>query len=368
MDIRFIDLKTQYANLKPQIDAGIQAVLDHGQYILGPEVKEAESKLAEFVGCKHALTCGNGTDALMLALMAIDTKAGDEVIVPGFSFFATAEVVSFFGATPVFVDVEEDSALIDVSKIEAAITDKTKAIIPVGLYGQLADMPAIMEIANKHKLTVIEDAAQSFGATIGDTKSCNFSHIACTSFFPAKPLGVYGDGGACFTNDADLFEKMRRLRMHGEASRYNHEHIGMNARFDTIQAAVLLPKLAVYPEEIVKRGEAAARYDKMFSELSEFVTPTKILENRKSVYAQYTIKVQNRAELQAFLQEKKIPTAVHYPKPMYKQPVYEAEFGNLSLEVSEKLASCVMSLPMHPYLEEDVQKHVFEAIKEFYTK
>ncbi len=368
MQINFIDLKKQYSQLKEQIDAGIFKVLEHGQYILGPEVVEAEQKLAEFTGTKNALTCGNGTDALMLALMALDIGPGDEVIVPGFSFFATAEVVSFFGATPIFVDVELETALIDVTKIEAAITDKTKAIIPVGLYGQMADMNEIVAIAEKHKLGVIEDAAQSFGASYNGKRSCGVALIGCTSFFPAKPLGVYGDGGAVFTNDADLHEKMRRLRMHGEASRYNHEHIGMNARFDSIQAAVLLPKLAAYPQEIEARKRIGARYDELFSELSDFVTPTKVKADRDSVFAQYTLQVKDREALQAHLKDKNVPTAVHYPKPMYRQPVYEKMFGNISLENSEKLAGMVMSLPMHPYLDEETQDYIFNAVKSFYVK
>lgn len=368
MDIRFIDLKKQYSLLKEDIDAGIHKVLDHGQYILGPEVKEAEEKLAEFVGCKNALTCGNGTDALMLALMAIDIAPGDEVIVPGFSFFATAEVVSFFHAKPIFVDVEKDTALIDVTKIEEAITDKTKAIIPVGLYGQIANMEEIMTIAEKHRLTVIEDAAQSFGATYKSKKSCNLSHIGCTSFFPAKPLGVYGDGGAVFTNDDDLHEKMRRLRMHGEASRYNHQHIGMNARFDSIQAAVLLPKLKAYPQEIKDRQTIAGRYDKLFSELGDFVTPINVQADRDSVFAQYTLIVKDREALQAHLQTKNVPSAVHYSKPMYKQAVYQKDYADLSLENCEYLAENVMSLPMHPYLEEETQNYIFEAVKSFYVK
>lgn len=366
MEIRFIDLKQQYSQLKDEINVGIQKVLDHGQYILGPEVTEAEEKLAKFVGSKHALTCGNGTDALVLALMAFDLQPGDEVIIPGFSFFATAEVVSFLKAKPVFVDVEKDTALIDVAKIEAAITPKTKGIMPVSLYGQISDMKAINEIAEKHGLFVIEDAAQSFGAELDSTKSCNLSHIACTSFFPAKPLGVYGDGGACFTSNPDLHEKMRRLRMHGEASRYSHHHIGMNARFDTIQAAVLLPKLAVYPQEIESRQKIATRYDKLFMELNDFVTPTAIKPGRKSVYAQYTLLVKDREKLQEFLKEKNIPTAVHYPKPMYKQPVYEKDYASLSLENCEYLAANVMSLPMHPYLDEETQNYIVQGIREFY--
>lgn len=368
MEIRFIDLKKQYALLKEDIDKGIHAVLDHGQYILGPEVKEAEAKLAEFTGSKNALTCGNGTDALMLALMAIDIKPGDEVIVPGFSFFATAEVVSFFNAKPVFVDVERDTALIDVTKIEAAITNKTIAIIPVGLYGQMSDMDLIMEIAGKHDLTVIEDAAQSFGATYNKKRSCNTSHIGCTSFFPAKPLGVYGDGGAVFTSDDDLHEKMRRLRMHGEASRYNHKHIGMNARFDSIQAAVLLPKLRVYPEEVSQRQKIAEKYDALFSELTNFVAPIKVKNDRDSVFAQYTLIVKDRSALQEYLKTKDVPSAVHYNKPMYRQEVYSEEYKDLSLENCEYLADNVMSLPMHPYLDEETQNYIFEAVKSFYVK
>ncbi|MFK8137266.1 MAG: DegT/DnrJ/EryC1/StrS family aminotransferase [Bdellovibrionales bacterium] len=366
--MRFIDLKSQYQDLKAEIDSNIQKVLDHGQYVLGPEVKESERLLADFTGAEHALCCSSGTDALMLGMMAIGIKPGDEVIVPGFSFFATAEVPSLLGAVPVFVDVEPDSCLIDVSKIEEKITSKTRAIVPVGLYGQTADMDEINAIAEKHNLVVVEDAAQSFGAEYKGKRSGNVAHISGTSFFPAKPLGVYGDGGAVFTNDPEIAETMRQLRMHGESSRYNHKRIGLNARMDSIQCAVLIPKLKAFPSEIEKRAQAAQRYDEYLKGIDGLhIVGTKA--DRTNVFAQYTLIAKgHRDSLREYLGEKNIPTAIHYPKPMYAQECYQETHGDFKLENCEMLSESVMSLPMHPYLEGDLQKGIADEIHNYFAK
>lgn len=352
MKINFIDLKRQQAQIKPQLDANIAKVLTHGQYIMGPEVAELEARLATFTGAKHCLTVASGTDALLLALMSLDIKAGDEIITTPFTFIATGEIISLLGAKPVFVDIEEDTFNIDPTLIEAAITDKTKAIIPVDLYGQCADLTAINAIAEKHTIPVIEDAAQSLGATHHGKQACNLSTIGCTSFFPSKPLGAYGDGGACFTNDDAIAEKIKALRVHGQTKRYYHEYIGINGRMDTLQAAIVLAKLDIFSDEIKARQQVAGWYAETFKECS-VATPIIRPENT-SVYGQYTVRVKNRAEVIATLKEQGIPTAVHYPMPLHLQPAFQYLYiKEGSLPVSEALAHEVMSLPMHPYLVED---------------
>lgn len=353
--IEFIDLKAQQSRIKAEIDAGIQRVLKHGQYILGPEVAELEEKLAAYVGAKYCITCANGTDALQIAQMAFGIGLGDEVITPGFTYIATAETVAILGATPVYVDVNPRSYNLDVEKLEAAITPRTKAIIPVSLYGQCADFDAINAIAAKYNIPVIEDAAQSFGATYKGRKSCNLSTVACTSFFPSKPLGCYGDGGAIFTNDEELAKVIRQIARHGQDRRYHHIRVGVNSRLDTLQAAILLPKLAILDDEMQARQRVADTYTKLFNEAGILTTPF-IEEHNQSAWAQYTIQVENRSEVQEKLKSQGIPTAVHYPIPLNKQPAVAD--SSVSLPVGDAVAKRVMSLPMHAYLSEDDPKSI----------
>ncbi|NMG55434.1 DegT/DnrJ/EryC1/StrS family aminotransferase [Aromatoleum aromaticum] len=358
--IEFCDLKAQQARIKNQIDAGIQRVLAHGQYILGPEVAELEEKLAAFVGAKYCITCANGTDALQIAQMALGIGHGDEVITPGFTYIATAETVAVLGARPVYVDIDPRTYNLDPAKLEAAITPCTKAIIPVSLYGQCADFDAINTIAARHGIPVIEDAAQSFGATYKGRKSCNLSTIACTSFFPSKPLGCYGDGGALFTNDGELAKVIRQIARHGQDRRYHHIRVGINSRLDTLQAAILLPKLALLEDEIGLRQQVAARYDQLLAEAGITTTPY-VEPHNASVYAQYTIRVQNRDAVQARLKEAGIPTAVHYPIPLNKQPAVADNIAHLP--VGDEVAEQVLSLPMHPYLSEAEQRSIIAALQ-----
>lgn len=356
--IEFIDLKAQQERLKDKIEAGIQNVLSHGQYILGPEVKELEGKLAAYVGAKHCISCANGTDALQIVQMAFGIGSGDEVITPGFTYIATAETVAVLGATPVYVDVNPKTYNLDIEKLEAAITPRTKAIIPVSLYGQCADFDAINAIAAKYNLPVIEDAAQSFGATYKGRKSCNLSTVACTSFFPSKPLGCYGDGGAIFTNDDELAKIIRQIARHGQDRRYHHVRVGMNSRLDTLQAAILLPKLEILDDEMQARQRVAETYTKLFNEAGILTTPF-IEQHNQSAWAQYTIQVENRDDVQAKLKEQRIPTAVHYPIPLNKQP---AVANDAVLPVGDAIAERVMSLPMHPYLTVEAQEKIVAAL------
>lgn len=356
--IEFIDLKAQQERLKDKIEAGIQNVLSHGQYILGPEVKELEEKLAAYVGAKHCISCANGTDALQIVQMAFGIGPGDEVITPGFTYIATAETVAVLGATPVYVDVNPKTYNLDIEKLEAAITSRTKAIIPVSLYGQCADFDAINAIAEKYNLPVIEDAAQSFGATYKGRKSCNLSTVACTSFFPSKPLGCYGDGGAIFTNDDELAKIIRQIARHGQDRRYHHVRVGMNSRLDTLQAAILLPKLEILDDEMQARQRVAETYTKLFNEAGILTTPF-IEEYNQSAWAQYTIQVENRDDVQAKLKEQRIPTAVHYPIPLNKQP---AVANDAVLPVGDAIAERVMSLPMHPYLTVEAQEKIVKSL------
>lgn len=360
MALDFIDLKTQYQSLKDLINSRIQAVLDHGQYIMGPEIKELEDKLAEYVGVKHCITCASGTDALLIAMMALGVKAGDEVITTPFTFIATGEMIALIGAKPVFIDIEPKTYNLNPDLIEAAITPKTKAIMPVSLYGQCADFDAINEIANKHGIPVIEDAAQSFGATYKGRKSCALSTIACTSFFPSKPLGCYGDGGACFTDNDELAKKMSQIRVHGQGRRYHHPIIGINGRMDTLQAAIVLAKLETFYQEVTVRERIGIKYSEL---LAGLVTTPYIEPYNSSVYAQYTVQVDNREQLQEKLKEKGIPTAVHYPIPLNMQPAF-AYLKQLegSFPVAEATAKRVMSLPMHPYLSDEQIEQIVRAV------
>ena len=371
MSIPFIDLKTQYQALKPQIQARIDTVLEHGQYIMGPEVKELEDKLAAFTGAKHCITVASGTEALLMSLMALDIKPGDEIITTPFTFVATAEVIVLLGAKPVFVDIEPDTGNIDASLIEAKITTKTKAIMPVSLYGQVADMDAINAIAAKHgNLAVIEDAAQSFGATYKGRQSCNLSTIGCTSFFPSKPLGCYGDGGAIFTNDDALAQAMREIRVHGQSQRYVHTRVGVGGRMDTLQCAIVLAKLERFEWEVQQRKEIGQRYTDLITSLraqrsnpQESVQTITIRPDRTSVYAQYTVMVPNREALQKHLAEIDIPTAVHYPVPLNEQPAYKHLCCVDCTPVSRQLAKSVMSLPMSADLLGDDQRFIVNVIK-----
>ncbi|MCU4335148.1 DegT/DnrJ/EryC1/StrS family aminotransferase [Acinetobacter pittii] len=357
--IDFIDLKAQQNRIKDKIDVGIQNVLTHGQYILGPEVIELEEKLASYVGAKHCITCANGTDALQIAQMAFGIGPGDEVITPGFTYIATAETVALLGAKPVYVDVNPKTYNLDVEKLEAAITPRTKAIIPVSLYGQCADFDAINAIAAKYGIPVIEDAAQSFGATYKGRKSCNLSTVACTSFFPSKPLGCYGDGGAVFTNDDELAKVIRQIARHGQDKRYHHIRVGVNSRLDTLQAAILLPKLEILDDEMQARQKVAEIYNQLFNQAGIHTTPYLEAYNT-SAWAQYTIQVDNRAEVQEKLKDQGIPTAVHYPIPLNKQPaVADSE---IHLPIGDAIAEKVMSLPMHPYLTIEAQEKIVQAL------
>lgn len=346
--VDFIDLKAQYRALRGHIDTRIQNVLEHGQYILGPEVDELESALGSYTGAKHCITVASGTDALLMSLMAIGIKPGDEVITTAFSFVATAEVIVLLGAKPVFVDIEADTCNMDSSQIENKITELTRAIIPVSLYGQPADMHEINLIAEKHGLVVIEDAAQSFGATYKNVKSTNLSTIGCTSFFPSKPLGCYGDGGAIFTSDDDLAQALREIRVHGQSQRYVHSRIGIGGRMDTLQCAIVLAKLERFEWELQQRRNIGELYNELFGRRVDTV---RVRAGRTSVFAQYTVRVADRNAVQAALKEKGIPTAVHYPLPIPLQPAY-TQFGREGdYPVSTDMAGRVLSLPMGPYME-----------------
>lgn len=362
MSIPFIDLKSQYQALKPQIQARINAVLEHGQYIMGPEVKELEDKLAAFTGAKHCITCSSGTEALLMSLMALGIGPGDEVVTTPFTFAATAEVIVLLGAKPVFVDVERDTGNINVELIEAAITSRTKAIMPVSLYGQTADMDAINAIAAKHgDLPVIEDAAQSFGATYKGRPSGNLSTIGCTSFFPSKPLGCYGDGGAIFTNDDALAQAMREIRVHGQSQRYVHTRVGVGGRMDTLQCAIVLAKLERFEWEVQQRMEIGRRYNQLLDQLG--IERIQQREDRTSVYAQYTVMVSNREALQKHLADVGIPTAVHYPVPLNEQPAYRHLCCPDCTPVAQSLAKRVMSLPMSAELTDESVRGVIRALE-----
>lgn len=352
--MQFNDLQKQYQLIKSDILSHINNVLEHGQYILGQEVQTLESELAAYVGVKHCITVANGTDALMIAMMALGIKPDDEVITTPFTFIATAEMIKLLGAKPVFVDINPATYLIDTDQLKKAINPKTKCIMPVSLYGQCADMKVINQIANEHNIPVIEDAAQSFGATYDNKKSCALSTIGCTSFFPSKPLGCYGDGGACFTDDEELAKAMRQIRVHGQSKRYHHTVLGMNSRLDTLQAAILLVKLHILDEEIAARHRIGQRYTKL---LSPHVKTMQLLSQNTCVYGQYTIEVPNRDVVQQSLKNVNIPTAVHYPIPLHLQPIF-TEHAKNHLPYAEKAAKHVMSLPMHPYLTDEEQDFI----------
>lgn len=359
--MQFIDLAAQQARIKTQIDANIQKVLAHGKYILGPEVEEVEERLAAYTGAKYCITVANGTDALQIAQMALGVGPGDEVIVPGFSYIATAETVALLGAKPVYVDIDPKTYNMDPTKLEAAITARTKAIIPVSLYGQCADFDSINAVADKHDLPVIEDAAQSFGASYKGRNSCNLSTIGCTSFFPSKPLGCYGNGGSVFSNDEELATIMRQIARHGQDRRYHHIRVGVNSRLDTLQAAIVLAKLEILADEIELRNQVAERYTRLLNEAGMNTTPF-VEQHNISAWAQYTVRVEKREDVQLKLGVENIPTAVHYPIPLNKQPAV----ADLAAELpnGDALAEVVLSLPMHPYLSRQEQIRVVNSVIE----
>jgi UDP-2-acetamido-2-deoxy-ribo-hexuluronate aminotransferase len=363
--MNFIDLAEQQNRLRAEIEVGIARVLAHGKYILGPEVTELEERLSAYSGAAHCITCANGTDALQIALMALEIGPGDEVITPGFSYIAVAEAVAILGATPVYVDIDPATYLMDPELLEDAITDKTRAIVPVSLYGQCVDFDAIDAIVSRHKLPVIEDAAQSFGATYKGRRSGSVATISCTSFFPSKPLGCYGDGGAMFTNDANLARSLRQIARHGQDRRYHHIRVGVNSRLDTLQAAILLPKLSILDDEIRARQNAATQYDLLLQGNNQVICPQIQLGNQ-SAWAQYTLRVPARDTVQARLKEAGIPTAVHYPLPLNRQPAVAAE--NVHLPLGDAAAQQVISLPMHPYItagdQERIATELLKAIGE----
>ena len=356
MSIPFIDLKTQYQVLKPQIQARIDRVLEHGQYIMGPEVIELEKKLASYTDSKHCITVASGTEALLISLMALGIRPGDEIITTPFTFAATAEVIVLLGATPVFVDIEPDTCNIDSSLIEAKITDKTRAIMPVSLYGQPANMNEINTIAARYgNIPVIEDAAQSFGALYKGKRSCNLSTIGCTSFFPSKPLGCYGDGGALFTNDDEIAKACREIRVHGQSQRYVHTRVGVGGRMDTLQCAIVLAKLERFDWEVESRLKIGARYNDLLT--SKVPITTQQLD-RTSVFAQYTVLVENRDQIQERLKLRNIPTAVHYPIPLNEQPAYKHLCCNECTPIASSSAKRVLSLPMSADLSTDQQENI----------
>lgn len=384
--MEFIDLKAQQQqlisqgiSLREDIDQKIKAVLDHGKYILGPEVNELEEKLAKFVGAKYCIGVSSGTDALLISLMALGIKRGDEVITTPFSFFSTVETILLLGAKPIFVDIDELTYNIDPKLIDKAITKKTKAIIAVSLYGQPANFKEINKIGNKYKIAIIEDGAQSFGSTHHKLRSCGLTTIGTTSFFPSKPLGCYGDGGACFTNDEELAKNIREISIHGQNKRYSHKQIGLNGRLDTIQAAILLAKLDLFDLEVEKRIKIGSRYTARLQELGISTTPFISPENT-SVYAQYTIQIKDREKVIENMKRLGIPTSVHYPsllseqnalkdsninKNKFLQNIFSKKlFRSFDIKNAKKVSKNVLSLPMHPFLTEENQELILNALKE----
>jgi len=360
--MEFIDLKEQFRRYRVDIEARMAAVLDHGHFIMGPEIAELERQLAEYTGVKHAITVASGTDSLEIALRALGIGPGDEVVTVPFTWISSAEAIRLVGATPVFVDIAPDDFNMNVTKLEAAITRRTRAIMPVSLFGQMPDFDEINRVASAHKLPVLEDGAQSFGATQNGRKSCAVSTVGSTSFFPAKPLGCYGDGGALFTDDDELSEKMKAIRTHGGVKRHHHTLVGMNGRFDTLQAAVLLAKMSHFPDEVEARGRIGARYSGLLKDVCEV---PKVRPGNTHVYAQYTIRVPDRELLGTKLKAAGIPTAVYYPKCLHEQPVF-ADLGYRwgDFPESERASREVISLPMHPFLSESDQDAVVNAVKQ----
>lgn len=366
MNIQMVDLKRQYQKIKLEIDSAIQEVLDSTQFILGKNVAQFEKDAAKYLGVKHAIACANGTDALLIAQMALEIKPDDEIITTPFTFVATTETITFLGAKPVYVDIDPVSFNIDVKQIEKKITSKTKAIIPVHLYGNPVELDDLLEVAKRYNLFVIEDAAQAFGAEYKGKKICSFGDLACISFFPSKNLGCYGDGGMVVTNNDELAEKVRMIANHGSKVRYIHERLGMNSRLDAIQAAILNVKLKYIDEWNNARIKNANLYTERLKELSQVKTPT-FQPYSKHIFHQYTIRVKKRDELQKFLITKNIPTAIHYPLPLHLQPAFRGFGKEGSLPIAEKISKEVLSLPMHPDLTIEEINYVTDSIKEFYS-
>ena len=371
--IPFIDLAAQQKRIEPEINAAVQRVLAHGKYILGPEVHELEEKLVEYTGARYCITCANGTDALQIALMGLGVGPGDEVITPAFTYIASAEAAAILGAKPSYVDVDPSTFNLDPNLLEAAITKKTKAIVAVSLFGQCPDMDVINDVAGRYGIPVIEDAAQSFGATYKARRSCNLSTVATTSFFPAKPLGCYGDGGAIFTSDEELARTFRQIARHGQSKLYHHDVVGMNSRLDTLQAAILLEKLKIFDEELRERQRLAATYSELINRIQSeaygspaVLTPAVEVHNQ-SAWAQYTLILQGRDSVRDHLHGKGIPSVVYYPLPLNHQKAVANHEANAPQ--STRLAGEVLSLPMHPYLSSDVQRSIVQelhiAIQEF---
>ncbi len=362
MTIDFAKLQYQYQLYKTELDDAIHGVLNKSNYIMGNEVNDLEANLQTFTGAKHAISCSSGTDALLLAMMALDIQPDDEIITTPFTFIATAETIAFLKAKPVFVDIDEKTYNIDPSKIEAQITEKTKVIMPVSLYGQPADMKTIQAIADKHGLKVIVDGAQSFGSTFNGKTDSNLGDISTTSFFPAKPLGCFGDGGAVFSNDDALATKMKSLRVHGQSKRYHHQYIGMGGRMDTLQCAIVDVKLGHYTKDLALRQEVASKYTEALKG-KDLILPF-VNAKATSAWAQYSVRVQNRDDVQAKLKEQGIPTAVHYPMPLHLQEAFAyLGYKKGDFPVSEVVSSEIMSLPMNPYLDDGELKYICENIE-----
>jgi UDP-2-acetamido-2-deoxy-ribo-hexuluronate aminotransferase len=365
--IQMVDLYSQYLNIKSEVDNSIQEVIESSAFINGPQVKEFRNELKNYLGCKHVAACGNGTDALQIALMALNLSPGDEVIVPDFTFIATAEVIALLKLKPVFVDIDPDTFLMDLSEVEKKITLKTKAIIPVHLYGQCVDMDALMALSEKYNLSVIEDNAQAIGADVAFhgswRKAGTIGHIGCTSFFPSKNLGCFGDGGAIFTNSDSLADEISSIANHGSKIKYYNDIVGVNSRLDTIQAAILKVKLKKLDEYIACRQRAASYYDTLLSNVPEVQVPKRV-NYSTHVFHQYTLKAENRDELRMFLQEKKIPSMIYYPLGMHNQKAYKTDE---KLEVSDKLCTSVLSIPMHTELTTEQQEYIGSTIKSFYA-
>ena len=362
MNIDFANLAYQHELYKDEIEKAILKVARNCNFIMGTEISEFETELEKYIDVQYAISCSSGTDAILMALMAIDIKPGDEVITTPFTFIATSEMIALLGAKPVFVDIDEKTYNISASKIEAAITSKTKAILPVSLYGQPSDMDEISKIAKKHNLKVIVDGAQSFGASFNNVKDLALGDIATTSFFPAKPLGCYGDGGAVFTNDENLAVKLKSLRLHGQSKRYHHQYIGIGGRLDTIQAAVLLVKLRHYKKDLSLRQEVASKYTDVLQD-KNVILP--YIDNRaQSAWAQYSIRIKNRDEVQLRLKEAGVPTAVHYPMPLHLQECFKyLGYKSGDFPIAEMISNEIMSLPMNPYLKDVEIEFIVENLK-----
>jgi UDP-2-acetamido-2-deoxy-ribo-hexuluronate aminotransferase len=364
-EIPFVDLQAQYAAYRSEIDGAVSGVLQSGRFIGGPEVSQLETELAAYTGAAHCVSCASGTDALLLSLLAAGIRGGDEVITTPFTFFATVETICLLGAIPVFVDIDEGTYNIDVERLEERVTERTRAIIPVSMFGQPSDIDSVNRAADRHGLCVIEDAAQSFGSEYRGRKSCHLSRVGCTSFFPTKPLGCYGDGGALFTDSDELALSLRELRNHGSAERYVHRSIGLNARLDAIQAAILRVKLRHLDDELARRRVIASRYDEAFGESGALAVP-RVHPDRTSAYAQYSLRVNARTELMGMLARLGVPTAIHYPRPAYRQEALSGlQADPAEYPVVEKVCTEIVSIPMCAFLSPESQERVIGAVHLF---